>query len=417
MFDSPLSTPLTALASLREQLKAELEGRELKHLLRRLESVQPMAGQKRTGPESPSRATIQVNGQILIHFASNDYLGLASDLSFWQHSIGQMSDQCSFGAGASPLIIGRGLAMEALEQKLAAFECTETALLFSSGFAANHGTISTLIGKEDVLFSDQLNHASIVDGCRSSSAQRWVYAHNDMNHLASLLAGHRHRGRRAWIVTDSVFSMTGDLAPLPELAKLAQNYDALVLVDEAHATGIYGRQGSGLCDELKVSEQVAVRIGTLSKAIGCMGGFVVSDSIIHSYLVNFCRPYIYSTALSPAIAVAAKFAIERLMLMDSERTSLRSRSTMLRRCLQEQGWQVPDGDSPIIPLVINNDHAVLELSQFLRQKGIWVPAIRPPTVPAGQAMLRISITSLHSTEDYERLLDALAQCPTVRATG
>lgn len=296
--------------------------------------------------------------------------------------------------------------MSSLESELADFKKSEACAVFSSGYAANLGTVSGLVGSEDLVFSDSLNHASLIDGCRLSRATVSVYAHNDVEDLRDRVRSQRHQGRFAFLVTDTVFSMDGDLAPLRELCQLAKEYDLVPLVDEAHALGIYGDDGSGLVEEWRLEAHIPVRVGTMSKALGCQGGFVVGPNTVISHLHNHARSWIYSTALSPYVAQACRTNLARLRSMETERQTLRQRSVWLRTQLQSLGLDVPNGDSPILPIRVHTAERALACSAKLRETGVYVAAIRPPTVPEGGSMLRISITSQHQDSDYEQLLQA-----------
>ncbi len=352
---------------------------------------------------SPTR--IEWDGQSLIHFASNDYLGLSWNPTTTGHGSSSEPPEQP-GSGASPLISGRGPVMSSLESELANFKKSEACAVFSSGYAANLGTVSGLVGREDLVFSDSLNHASLIDGCRLSRATVSVYAHNDVEDLRERVRSQRHQGRFAFLVTDTVFSMDGDLAPLRELCQLAMEYDLVPLVDEAHALGIYGDDGSGLVEEWRLEAHIPVRVGTMSKALGCQGGFVVGPNTVISHLHNHARSWIYSTALSPYVAQACRTNLARLRSMETERQTLRQRSVWLRTQLQSLGLDVPHGDSPILPIRVHTAERALACSAKLRETGVYVAAIRPPTVPEGGSMLRISITTQHQDSDYEQLLQA-----------
>jgi 8-amino-7-oxononanoate synthase len=311
------------------------------------------------------------------------------------------------GAGASPLISGYLPPVRHLERALAAWEGTEAALVFSSGFAANVGVVNTLAGPEDVIFSDELNHASLIDGCRLSSAQVRVYRHIDLEDLEALLIRHGPAARRRIIVTDSVFSMDGDWAPLPEILKLAQKHDALLLVDEAHATGVLGEHGRGLTEFLLGLECLAhsrlIKVGTLSKALGSQGGFVCGTRMLIEGLVNRCRPYIYSTGLAPPSAAAARRALRVVQEEPDRRRHLLALASVLRTRLQNLGYSNMPSRSQIVPVIVGDASAAMELSARLAERGFLVPAIRPPSVPEGTSRLRISLTAGHTEDDVERL--------------
>jgi 8-amino-7-oxononanoate synthase len=353
-------------------------------------------------------AVLEVNGRSLVNFGSNDYLGLAADPRLID--VAMQATQCEgWGAGASPLVVGRSESHRRLEVGLAEFEQTEAALLFSSGFAANVGAITALVGRGDAVFGDQLNHASLIDGCRLSRADSYVYPHSDVGQLAELLKQSLTKNyRRRLIVTDSLFSMDGDLAPLVEIAALAEQYDCMLLIDEAHATGVFGEQGRGVAQFLGCDQGVHVRVGTLSKALGSAGGFVSGPRNLIDWLANRARPYVFSTASPPAVSAAALAALEIVRDEPQRRRSLLHRAAALRENLRAQGWQIGLSASQIIPIMIGESARALALSANLREQGLLVPAIRPPSVPAGEARLRLSLSAGHSDEMIERLEHALA---------
>jgi 8-amino-7-oxononanoate synthase len=355
----------------------------------------------------PQQVRLNVAGRKLVSFGSNDYLGLAFDERL-RAAAARAAEQHGAGAGASPLVTGHAAPHRHLEERLAEFEGTQAALVFSSGYAANLGTISALAGRGDAIYADQKNHASMIDGCRLSRATKHVYPHADARALARLL-GESGDYRRRLIVTESVFSMDGDRAPLVELASLAEQFDCMLLVDEAHATGVLGATGRGLAEELDVEDRCHVRIGTLSKALGCAGGFVCGRGSLVEWLVNRARPYVFSTALPPAVCVAACMALDIVREEDWRRAALLERAAALRTMLRKQGWNTGSSTSQIIPLVVGEVDRAMRLSQRLLDEGLLVPAIRPPSVPTGEALLRISLSCAHSAEMVERLSTALAR--------
>jgi 8-amino-7-oxononanoate synthase len=352
-------------------------------------------------------ARIESDGQSLVNFGSNDYLALAADPRLAEAAIAAIRDE-GVGSGASPLVTGHSAAHLALEQRLAQFEGTEAALLFPTGYAANLAAVTALAGPGDAVFTDAKNHASLWDGCRLSRADVRAYRHADWQHLDELLA--RSTGyRRRLIATDSLFSMDGDIAPLAELAGIARRHDAMLLIDEAHATGVFGGNGRGLAEHLGVEDAVAARVGTLSKALGCAGGFVSGSRLLINWLVNRARPYIYSTAAPAAISAAALAALEIVIHEPHRRHDLLQRAALLRERLAAQGWPLGRSASQIIPIVVGEPKRAVELSQRLRQRGLLVPAIRPPTVPVGEACLRISLTWGHTEEDIGSLCAELGK--------
>ena len=362
---------------------------------------------QRTVREGPQAiASIRWGGRELVNFGSNDYLGLAARGS--RQAILQTIEQSGWGSGASPLITGRGAVHDALEQALARFEGTESALLFSSGYAANVGAIAALVGKGDAVYLDAKNHASIIDGCRLSGARLEVYPHGDAGFLQRRLA-RRGDFRRRLIVTDSLFSMDGDFAPLADLAELAEQYGAMLMVDEAHGTGVFGRSGRGVCEEIGVEAGVHVRVGTLSKALGSMGGFVAGSSRLIDWLVNRARSYVFSTAPPEALAAAALAALEVVVREPDRRTILRERAARFRAALGSQGWNTGPSQSQIVPILLGDPVRTMSLARALQERGLFVPGIRPPAVPRGECLLRVSLSYLHSDEELQRLQDALAE--------
>jgi 8-amino-7-oxononanoate synthase len=353
---------------------------------------------------------VRLGGRDFVSFASNDYLGLAGDPRLAREAA-RMARRYGCGAGASPLVSGYLAPHRALERDLARWEGVESALVFSSGFAANLALAGTLAGEGDAIFSDALNHASLIDGCRLARARTHIYRHADVNHLHDLLVRLGRSARRRVIVSESVFSMDGDWAPLPELADLARRHDCSLLIDEAHATGVFGANGRGLAELLAFRSQAndfPITVGTLSKALGAQGGFVAGTRRLIEWLVNRARPYIFSTALAPPVAGAARRAVAIVAAEPERRARLLARAEFLRERLRASGYPASGSRSQIVPVVVGSARAALELSQRLRRRGLLVPAIRPPTVPDGAARLRISLTAMHSEEDVLRLVAALA---------
>lgn len=351
---------------------------------------------------------VRLGGRELLNFSSNDYLNLASDPRLAQ-AAARAARRYGCGAGASPLVSGHLPPLRALERALARWEGTEAALVFASGFAANLALVSSLADRDDVIFSDELNHASLIDGCRLARGPVHVFRHRDANHLADLLRREGTRARRRLIVSDTVFSMDGDLAPLSDLYDLAARHDALLLLDEAHATGVLGASGRGATElfppPATLDADAVVKMGTLSKALGAQGGFVCGSKRLVSWLVNRARPYIFSTALAPPTAAAARAAVELAAVEPERRRHLLDLAAMLRRRLgQEDGW------GAIVPVIVGAARSALRLSRRLEEGGLLVPAIRPPSVPEGTARLRISLTAGHTREDVERLITGLSEC-------
>jgi len=351
------------------------------------------------------RAVSNIGGKEMINFGSNDYLALAADPRLTQ-AVSQALIDGGWGSGSSPLITGHSRGHKLLEERLAEFENTEAALLFPSGFAVNSGIIAALVGPGDVVYTDRKNHASLLDGCRLSRADVRPYPHAEPDRLESLLAKSSHYRRRL-IVTDSLFSMDGDTAPLVAIADLADRYGAMLMVDEAHATGVFGKNGRGVCEELMIEDRVHIRVGTLSKAMGSIGGFVVGSRQLIELLVNRARPYVFSTATPEPMVAASLAAMDIIEAEPERRTQLLDRSASLRSSLSGQGWNVGNSTSQIIPLIVGSPERAIALSTELREQGLFVPVIRPPTVPDGEACLRLSMTFGHTEDMLSKLLAAL----------
>jgi 8-amino-7-oxononanoate synthase len=345
------------------------------------------------------------DGRELVCFASNNYLGLTADEAVIR-AASEATLRYGTGSGASRLVSGTMELHVRLEEELALFKKTEAALLFGSGFAANLGTITALVGFEDVIYTDRLNHASIIDGSRLSKARLEIYSHADAEDLENRLARNRDRdpGRRRLIVTDGVFSMDGDLAPLPEILDLAETYDAWVLIDDAHATGVIGPNGVGTADYYGVDSPRLIRLGTLSKAFGGEGGFVAGPADFVDYLRHKARPFVFSTAPSPATVATALKALEIVRTEPHRRERLRANAGRMREGLRSLGYSVPEGPTPIIPVMIGDPGRAVTLSKALESRGVLAPAIRPPTVPEGTSRLRVTAMTTHTDSDIDRAL-------------
>ncbi len=361
--------------------------------------------------QSAQGVHVHWGGREYLNFSSNDYLALAGHPALGA-AAARAARRYGAGAGASPLVSGYLPPLRALERDLARWEGTEAALVFSSGFAANLAVVSTLAGTGDAIFSDAWNHASLIDGCRLSRATTHVYRHADVDHLAELLRSEGAGARRRFIVSDSVFSMDGDFAPLAQLLDLAEQFDAQVVLDEAHATGVLGAGGRGVTDLLppSVSRERIIKVGTLSKALGAQGGFVCGSRTLIDYLVNFARPYVFSTALAPPAAAAARRAIRLVQANPEPRRRVLERAAWLRGELQGLGFRVGGSRCQIVPVLIGESRAALVLAKKLRTEGLLVPAIRPPSVPEGTARLRISLIAGHTEEHVRRLVEVLRTC-------
>ncbi|HTU25758.1 MAG TPA: 8-amino-7-oxononanoate synthase [Pirellulales bacterium] len=360
-----------------------------------------------TRRDGPQGATIAGDGRQLVNFASNDYLGLAADRRLIAAAHAAAEEE-GWGAGASPLVSGYSAAHVRLEQWLAELLGTEAALVMPSGFAANVGTICALVGSGDAVYSDSKNHASLIDGCRLSRAETFVYPHGDCRALEAMLA-EAGKFARKLIVTDSLFSMDGDFAPLTHLVELADRFGAMLMVDEAHATGVFGRRGSGLVEQFCLAESVPVRVGTLSKALGSSGGFVAGSRPLVDWLINRVRPYVFSTAHPAAASAAATAALGIVAAEPWRRERLLAEAAELRSRLEAQGWNIGNSTSQIIPIIVEHPDRAMRLAELLRDGGFWAPGIRPPSVPPGQSLVRLSLTARHTAEHLKGLEELLGQ--------
>lgn len=342
-----------------------------------------------------------INGREVILFCTNNYLGLTHHPQVIEASI-RATERFGTGAGASRLICGHSHLYEELEATLARFKGTEKALVFSSGYAANTGAINALVGRKDLAFSDRLVHASIIDACILSRAEKRPFPHNDMDSLKNLLHNEKAKGRRL-IVTEGVFSMDGDIAPLKELVDISSQHGCLLMVDDAHGTGVMGEGGRGTADWLGVGNDVAIHTGTLSKAIGSVGGFVAGSSDLITYLINKARSFIYTTALPPGVIAAATTAIKLLETDSSLIERLRSNVHFIREILVSGGFNLPPGETPIVPIVIGDERKALNISRTLLERGdIYITAIRLPSVPTGEARLRLTVSAAHLQAELEK---------------
>jgi len=348
---------------------------------------------------------LRMVGKNLLNFCSNDYLGLCSRQEIKEAQIDAI-DKWGNGSGASRLVTGTMSIHRLLEEALALFEKKESAILFPTGYMANVGTISSLLNSQDAVIVDRLNHASIIDGARLSGAKLCVFVHSDMNRLESILKRSQNKRRRL-VVTDSVFSMDGDLANLRDIVFLKDKYNALLMVDEAHATGVFGENGGGLSEALDVKDSVDVLMGTLSKAAGLLGGFVAGDKTLTDYLLNKARSYIYTTSPPPALCAGNIKALEIIKNEPDTRKRLMHNAAWVRGEIKRMGFDILSSESQIIPVIIGDARKAVESSKTLMDEGIFVQAIRPPTVPKGSSRLRITISALHEKPDLEELIAKL----------
>jgi 8-amino-7-oxononanoate synthase len=351
-------------------------------------------------------ALVSIDGRSFLSLCSNNYLGLANHPALIEAAIRAARDE-GIGAGASRLVSGSMRSHHQLEERLAEFKHTERCLLFTSGYQANVGTITALVGEGDAVFSDALNHASLIDGCRLSRARVHVYPHCDLDALADALA--RSEARRRLIVTDSIFSMDGDAAPLEEICDLAERHGAMVMVDEAHATGVLGARGAGLVEQLGLGDRVTAQMGTLGKAFGVFGAYVAGSAALVSLLVNRARTFIYTTALPPPLVAAAAAALEIVRNEPWRRSALRRNAIRLRRGLTSLGHRLGGvDDGHIVPVLVGDTAATMRLSAALLRQAILARGIRPPTVPEGTARIRATVMATHGEADIEAAVAAFA---------
>jgi 8-amino-7-oxononanoate synthase len=386
--------------SLNQQLEIRLAALRQQGLLRELRRV-----------DSPQGKQIQIGGKTLLNFSSNDYLGLANHLALREAAV-RAVEKFGVGAGASRLICGSLAPHHELEEALAAFKGTEAALSFSSGYATAVGTICALLGKNDIIILDKRVHACIVDAARLSGAALRVFKHNDLGDLERILksvsgkSGSQPPAASLLVVTESVFSMDGDSSPLPGLVDLKEQYGAWLMVDEAHATGLYGERGQGLASQLGVANRIEIQMGTLGKALGTSGGYVAGSRKLVDYLVNRARSFVFSTAPPPAAAAAATEAIRLVHSADGD--------TLRQQLWQRVGEFTPEIRNPkstipsaIIPFIVGGEPAAVAFSAGLCERGFFVPAIRYPTVARGAARLRITLTAAHTGQDVAALAQAI----------
>ncbi len=344
---------------------------------------------------------MSVDGERQAVFSSNNYLGLANDKRLI-YAAETILHEFGVGSSGSRLTTGNTDWHQKLEEKIATYKQTEAALLFSSGYLANVGVLSSLPEQGDVILSDALNHASIIDGCRLSKADTVIYNHVDMKDLEEKLKETQVYQRR-FIVTDGVFSMDGTIAPLDQIIALAKHYHSYVIVDDAHATGVLGENGKGTSEYFSVNPDVV--IGTLSKAIGTEGGFVTGSRVLIDFLRNHARSFIFQTAISPSICAASYAALEIIEQSHERRQRLLSNAKRIKTSLEEMGYSVKgDEGTPIIPVLIGDPHKALSFAERLQEKGVFAPAIRPPTVPIGESRIRLTVTADHSSKEIDYLL-------------
>ena len=358
--------------------------------------------------ESAQSARIKFGGREFINFSSNDYLGLAGHPALGQ-AAREAIEQFGVGSGASRLICGSLQPHHELESALAKWQGTEAALVFSTGFAAAQGVLTSLLGRGDVVILDKKAHASMIDGAKLSGATLRVFRHNDLENLEKLLQWAADRGGRVLVASESVFSMDGDHAPLAGIVELKERYGAWLMLDEAHAVGLYGPLGQGLAAAGGLGERIEIRMGTLGKAVGAAGGFICGSRQLFDLLVNKARSFIFSTAPSPAVSAAARAGVE--LIQGAEGQSLRGqlwqRVDELRHGVASLGWKTPAEPSAILPLIVGEEAKAVATMDHLREAGFFIPAIRYPTVPRNEARLRVTLTANHTAENIQQLVNAL----------
>lgn len=356
--------------------------------------------------EGPQGPRVRIGGREVILLCSNNYLGLASHPAL-KEAAKEAIERYGFGACASRLVSGTMKIHMELEERIADFKGHEASILFNSGYHANLGLITTLAGRGDLILSDKLSHASIVDGCRLSGATFKRYPHKDMDFLEGLLKRSSGRGKTL-IVTDGVFSMDGDIAPMRELVWLKERYGAILVIDDAHGTGVLGRSGRGTLEHLGIKDPSIIEVGTFGKAFGSFGAFVAGKREVIDLVRNRARTFIYTTALPPPVCAASLAAIEIVEKEPERRQALLEKASFLRKALKEKGFNTLGSETQIIPILIGDPRRCLDMSVRLLEEGIFIQAIRPPTVPLGTSRLRVTLSSEHSMEEIEYTLRTLS---------
>jgi 8-amino-7-oxononanoate synthase len=363
------------------------------------------AGLRELESRSQRRTLVEITG---VNLCSNDYLGLTDNPSLKQSVIEALAKAARIGGTGSRLLSGHAAAWNELEEEFAAFAGSEAALYFGSGYAANLGLLTSLAGKTDVIFSDALNHASIIDGIRLSGARKIIYSHRDLNALESSLKENQSKPGRKLIVTETVFSMEGDVVPLDAIVALAEKYGAGVIVDEAHATAVHGPDGRGIAAQFLADGRILAAMHTCGKALASAGAFVCGTAVLREHLINHARIFIFGTAMPPYMAEQIRAALHLAAGMNTERAELLSRSQDFAKSLQRDGWETLGTTTQIVPAVIGANDAAVAAAEFLQRAGFAVRAIRPPTVPPGTSRLRFSVTHKLTAAELEKLAAALS---------
>ncbi|MCX7823861.1 MAG: 8-amino-7-oxononanoate synthase [Syntrophobacterales bacterium] len=370
----------------------ELETRRASHRLRTLVPIVPISPRE-----------VEISGKRMISFASNDYLGLSKHPLLKERAI-EYTIRYGTGATASRLVCGNYDCMESLEKRLAELSYKEKALILPSGFQTNVSLLPALADKDSLIISDELNHASIVLGCRLARCSLEIFPHNDYDALQKIISKRRDQFSRIIVVTESVFSMDGDRADIDRLVEISKNFSAIVVVDEAHAVGVLGTNGMGL----SVGSGVDIIMGTFSKALGASGAYVACSEKLASYLINCCAGFIYSTAMPPPVIGAIDAALDLVLTSEEVRRELLKKADYVRASLKALGFNTGFSSTHIVPVIVGHEKEALDLSQHLRNKDIFTLAFRPPTVPPGTSRIRISLSASHSWEDIEKLVEALS---------
>jgi 8-amino-7-oxononanoate synthase len=362
------------------------------------------AGLRELESRSQRRTLVEITG---VNLCSNDYLGLADNPALKQSVVEAVAKAARIGGTGSRLLSGHATVWNELEEEFAAFAGSEAAFYFGSGYAANIGLLTSLAGKNDVFFSDALNHASIIDGIRLSGARKIIYSHRDLNALETSLTENQSKPGRKLIVTETVFSMEGDVVPLDAIVALAEKYGASVIVDEAHATAVHGPDGRGIAAQFLANGRILAAMHTCGKALASAGAFVCGTAVLREHLINHARIFIFSTALPPYMAEQIRAALRLAAGMNTERAELLSRSQDFAKSLQRDGWETLGTTTQIVPAVIGANDAAVAAAGFLQRAGFAVRAIRPPTVPPGTARIRFSVTHKLTAAELEKLAAAL----------
>lgn len=376
-----------------EYLQEELNAMKEQGIFRSLVDIQGEQG-----------STVQIRGKKVIQLSSNNYLGLTTHPRLRKAAI-EAVEKYGAGTGSVRTIAGTFSMHEEYEKRLAKFKHTEAALVFQSGFTANVGVLSSILTEQDVVISDELNHASIIDGIRLTKAARRIYKHSDLKDLEVALK-ETQSYRKRLVVTDGVFSMDGDIAPLPEIVELAEKYDALVMVDDAHASGVLGANGRGTVDHFGLNGRVHIQVGTLSKAIGVLGGYVASTETVRNYLIHKARPFLFSTSHPPAVTAACEAALDVLLEEPELIEKLWDNTKFFKAGLESLGFDTGKSETPITPVIIGNEADCMAFSDELFNEGVFAQGIAFPTVAKGQARIRTIVTAVHSKEELEQALGA-----------